>query len=191
MNASCLVGHLFSYPTSASGINVKVARWGFSGPIPSKFRYKLRSPLTNSWKTYHRAALDKDENLFWSRLQWHRSCYSKEMTPFSFLLAAVFTGTGNSSPKNVLGSFFLLTYFLSEILCLHMSASHFSEVLSPRLVFTWTAVTWRNVSYCCPRRYDTWSQYLWIMRGISASWLWRISRGIVANQKRRKLLNDK
>ena len=48
MSASCLVGYLSSYPTSASGINVKVARWGFSGPIPSKFQYKLRSPLTNT-----------------------------------------------------------------------------------------------------------------------------------------------
>ena len=33
--------------------------------------------------------LDKDENLLWSELQWHRSCHSKGMTPSPILLAEV------------------------------------------------------------------------------------------------------
>ena len=48
--------------------------------------------------------LDKDENLLCSWLQKHRNCHSNEMKPLPILLAAVFLGTGNSSPKIVHGS---------------------------------------------------------------------------------------
>ena len=51
--------------------------------------------------------LDKDENLSWSGLQWHRSCQSNELTPLPILLAAMFLGTRNCSYKIVHGSFFL------------------------------------------------------------------------------------
>ena len=51
--------------------------------------------------------LDKDENLLWSGLQWHRSCHSNEMTPLPILLAAWFLGTGNCSSKIVYWNFFL------------------------------------------------------------------------------------
>ena len=51
--------------------------------------------------------LDKDENLSWSGLQWHRSCHSNEMTPLPILLAAIFLGTGNCSYKIV---HFFLSY---------------------------------------------------------------------------------
>ena len=50
---------------------------------------------------------DKDENLLWSRLQWHRSCHSNEMRLLPILLAAVFLGTGNCSSRIVYGSYFL------------------------------------------------------------------------------------
>ena len=50
---------------------------------------------------------DKDENLLWSGLQWHRSCHSNEMTPLPILLASVFFGTENYFSKIVCGSFFL------------------------------------------------------------------------------------
>ena len=33
---------------------------------------------------------DKDENLSWSGLQWHRSCQSNELTPLPITLAALF-----------------------------------------------------------------------------------------------------
>ena len=50
---------------------------------------------------------DKDKNLSWSGLQWHRSCQSNEITPLPILLPAIFLGTGNCSYKIVNGSFFL------------------------------------------------------------------------------------
>ena len=64
--------------------------------------------------------LDKDENLLWSGLQWHRSCHSNEMTPLPILLAALFLGTGNCSSKIVYWNFFLqqppgCSWSLSEI----------------------------------------------------------------------------
>ena len=34
--------------------------------------------------------LDKDENLSWSGLQWHRSCQSNELTPLPITLAVLF-----------------------------------------------------------------------------------------------------
>ena len=40
--------------------------------------------------------LDKEGNLSWSGLQWHRSCHSNEMTPLPIILAAIFL-TGNCS----------------------------------------------------------------------------------------------
>ena len=50
--------------------------------------------------------LDKEGNLSWSGLQWHRSCHSNEMTPLPIILAAIFL-TGNCSYKIVQGSSFL------------------------------------------------------------------------------------
>ena len=45
--------------------------------------------------------LDKEDNLLWSGLQWHRSCHSNEMTLLPILLAAVYLGTGKCSSKIV------------------------------------------------------------------------------------------
>ena len=50
-----------------------------------------------------------------------------------------------------------------------MRTSHYSGVLSTSFRFTWTVVTsnafeiCRNVRYCCPRKYETWRQYPWII----------------------------
>ena len=86
---------------------LKVARYSFSGSIPPKFERKLSRHKQRFGKIKTAVVLDKDENLLWSRLQWHRSCHSNEMTPFPILLAAVFLGTGNRSSKIVYWSFYL------------------------------------------------------------------------------------
>ena len=88
-------------------IGVKVARYSFSGSIPPKFEHKLRRHKQRFGKIAATVVLDKDENLLWSGLQWHRSCHSNEMTLLPILLAAVYLGTGNCSSKIVHGSFFL------------------------------------------------------------------------------------
>ena len=54
-----------------------------------------------------------------------------------------------------------LDWFLKTISCLQVRASHYSVLLSPSFIFTWTAVTnnafeiCRNVSYCSPRNCET------------------------------------
>ena len=88
--------------------SLKVARYSFSRSIPSKFERKLRRHKQRFGKIDTTVVLDKDENLLWSGLQWHRSCHSNEMMPLPILLAAVFLGTGNCSSKIVYWSFFLL-----------------------------------------------------------------------------------
>ena len=98
---------------SDSGLNdslvpdIKVARYSFSGSIPPKFQHKLRRQKQSFGKFATTVVLDKDENLFWSGLQRHRSCHSNEMTLLPILLAAVYLGTGNCSSKIIHGSFFL------------------------------------------------------------------------------------
>ena len=86
---------------------IKVGRYSFSRSIPPKFERKLRRHKQRLGKIDTTVVLDKDENLLWSGLQWHRSCHSNEMTPLPILLAAVFLGTGNCSSKIVYRSFFL------------------------------------------------------------------------------------
>ena len=86
---------------------IKVARYSCSGPIPPKFEHKLRRHKQSFGKTATTVVLDKDENLLWSGLQRHRSCYSNEMTLLPILLTAVYLGTENCSSKIVHGSFFL------------------------------------------------------------------------------------
>ena len=60
--------------------------------------------------------------------------------------------------------------FLSDVSSLRVKASHFSTVLSPSFIFTWKVVTnnaveiYKNASYCCAGKYETWRQYPWIMR---------------------------
>ena len=58
--------------------SVRVARYSFSGPIPSMFEHKLRRQSFGKIATT--VVLDEDENLLWSGLQRHRSCHSNEMT---------------------------------------------------------------------------------------------------------------
>ena len=86
--------------------HVKVARYSFSRSIHTKFERKLRRYEQRFGKIDTTVVLDKDENLLWSGLQWHRSCHSNEMTPLPILLATVFLGTGNCSSKIVYWSFF-------------------------------------------------------------------------------------
>ena len=63
-----------------------------------------------------------------------------------------------------------ITNFLSDVSSLRVKASHFSTVLSPSFIFTWKVVTnnaveiYKNASYCCAGKYETWRQYPWIMR---------------------------
>ena len=58
--------------------------------------------------------------------------------------------------------------FLSEVSCLKVSLiiqGGIVQRLFPSLIFTWTEVTYnvfeicRNVSYCCPQKYETWIIY--------------------------------
>ena len=86
---------------------IKVARYSFSRPIPPKFEHKLRRHKQSFGKIAPTVVLDKDENLLWSGLQWHRSCHSNEMTLLPILLTEVFLGTENCSSKIIHGSFFL------------------------------------------------------------------------------------
>ena len=58
----------------------------FSGSVPPKFEHKLRRHKQRFGKIATTVVLDKDENLLWSGLQWHRSCHSNEMTPSPILL---------------------------------------------------------------------------------------------------------
>ena len=85
----------------------KVAQYSFWGSIPFTFEHKVRRQKQRFGKIDTTVALDKDENLLWSRLQWHRSFHSNEMTPLPILLEVVFLGPGNCSSKIVDGSFFL------------------------------------------------------------------------------------
>ena len=85
----------------------KVARYSFSRPIPPTFEHKLRRHKQSFGKIAPTVVLDKDENLLWSGLQWHRSCHSNEMTLLPILLTEVFLGTENCSSKIIHGSFFL------------------------------------------------------------------------------------
>ena len=64
----------------------EVARYSFWRPIPPKFEHKLRRHKQSFGKIATTVVLDKDENLFWSGLQWHRSCHSNEMTLLRILL---------------------------------------------------------------------------------------------------------
>ena len=60
--------------------------------------------------------------------------------------------------------------FLSDVSSLRVKASHFLRVLSPSFIFTWKVVNnnaveiYKNASYCCTGKYETWRQYPWIMR---------------------------
>ena len=82
---------------------LKVARYSFSGSIPPTFERKLRRHKQRFGKTDTTVVLDKDENLLWSGLQWHRSCHSSEMTPLPILHD--FSALGTVLPKSFTGTF--------------------------------------------------------------------------------------
>ena len=69
--------------------------WGFLGITPN-FEHQLRLYQQRFRKITTTAVLEKDENLFWSVLQWEWSCHGNEMMSTLFLLLlAVFIGTGS------------------------------------------------------------------------------------------------
>ena len=74
----------------SQGCPFKVARYSFSGSIPSEFEHKVCRHKQRFGKMATTAVLDKDENLLWSGLQCHWSCHSNKMTLLPNLLAAVF-----------------------------------------------------------------------------------------------------
>ena len=51
-----------------------------SGSIPPKLEHKLRHHKQRFGKIATTVVSEKDENLLWLRLQWHRSCHSNEIT---------------------------------------------------------------------------------------------------------------
>ena len=59
---------------------------------------------------------------------------------------------------------------MSEILCLQVTASHYSGLLSPSFIFSCTTIpsifayVKCIVSYCCSRENETLRQYRWIIR---------------------------
>ena len=65
---------------------LKVARYSFSRSIPPKFERKLRRHKQRFGKIDTTVVLDKDENLLWSGLQWHRN------QMFSHIFRVVITG---------------------------------------------------------------------------------------------------
>ena len=62
----------------------------FQGQYLPKFEHKLRRHKQTFGKIATTVVLDKDENLLWSGLQWHRSCHSNEMKPLPIMFAAIF-----------------------------------------------------------------------------------------------------
>ena len=73
-----------------------MARYSYSRSIPPKFEHKLRRHKQRFRKIATTVVLDKDDNLSWSRLQWHRSCHSNDMPPLPILLPAVFRSTSTN-----------------------------------------------------------------------------------------------
>ena len=95
------------------------------------------------------------------RYLWERFCYIK-VAWWSF----------SKSTRQYTQTQSIRTNFMLEILCLQVRAPHNSGVLSPSLIFTWTAGTINafeicgDVSYWFPWKNETWTQNTWIMRGV-------------------------
>ena len=77
--------------------NFAIPYWRYLIPITGSSRWfdgVFQGRYITILSTNYAAVLDKDTNLLWSELQWHRSCHSNEMTPLlPILLADVFLGT--------------------------------------------------------------------------------------------------
>ena len=113
--------------------------------MPPKFELKLRRHKQTFAKIATTVVLDKDENLSWSGLQWHRSCQSNEMTPLPILLAAILVGTGNFSYKIIHGSF-LLQYGRLDVLQVKAES-----VRALSRYFGKTGKSWRLAVICSKR----------------------------------------
>ena len=77
--------------------NFAIPYWRYLIRITGRFRWLdgvFQGRCITILSTNYEAVLDKDTNLLWSELQWHRSCHSNEMTPLlPILLADAFLGT--------------------------------------------------------------------------------------------------
>ena len=132
-----------------------MAQYSFLESIPPTFEYKLISHKQRFGKITITVVSDKDENLLWSRLQWHRSCHSNEMTLLPILLAAVFLGTGNCSSKIIYGSFFLqylprYSWSLSEI-CKSVIEIFLDKVFMVRNMIKRNGQSWYSAVKCRKR----------------------------------------
>ena len=77
--------------------NFAMPYWRYLIPVTGSLRWfdgVFQGRYITILSTNYAAVLDKDTNLLWSELQWHRSCHSDEMSPLlPILLADVFLGT--------------------------------------------------------------------------------------------------
>ena len=78
--------YIHSYTHLITSSALQVARYSFSGSIPSKSEHKKRRRK----QRFEKIASTVVSDFLWSGLQWHRSCHSNEMTLLPILLAAVF-----------------------------------------------------------------------------------------------------
>ena len=69
----------------------------------SKFEHKLRRHKQRFGEIATKVVWDKDKNLLWSRLQWHRSCHCNEMTLLPCLRFASLWRTNSHGDSCVLG----------------------------------------------------------------------------------------
>ena len=80
--------------------HTKVPQYSFSGSIYTcQIGVKtIRCHKQTFGKIATTVVLDKDENLLWSGLQWHRSCHSNEMTPLPRSMKS-FSGAFSSNSR--------------------------------------------------------------------------------------------
>ena len=84
---------------------IKVAQYSFSGSTPPKFEHKLRRHKKRFGKIATTVVLNKEGNLLWSGLQWHRSCHSNEITPLPIYLQQYLSALGAVLPKSFTRAF--------------------------------------------------------------------------------------
>ena len=120
------------------------------------YRSALASGLLTLWSTLTnwQTIVKPLDGIFWKN--WDSCWWNVVLADVWVLILLIYCKAVKKGLR------FAIFFFLSEVSCLQLKASYYSKILSPSLIFTWTAVTnntfemCKNASYCCARKYETW-----------------------------------
>ena len=142
-------------------LNCALLKW-LDGVFQGQYLPSLpTSPLTKICKNYHHSCIRYRWKFVMIRVAILSSCHSNEMTPLLTALEAVFLGTAwEFFFSKIVHKIFFAPVAASMLAKFKLNLwERYGDILGWSCNWKNAFEIWRNVSYCCPQKYETRERY--------------------------------